>query len=424
MGDIIKYDDKIVELTIKGKRCLFAPLRMEWVFNCEKGQMHVKNMEMRLAPSSFSVLQILVTTRCNLRCTYCSHFFNPQIALNADLTPLEIKMLKKEILKLHPRKGLLIISGGEPLLVPDTLFKLLETAYVRAVVFTNGIMLTKNIIKRLRQTTAFPVISLDGDIKVTSKSRLGRDAKTQNEAAGIFNGLGLLAESGIKYGVSMVMTKHNIDIIDEQIELIYDNFMPKSFGVNIEHYLALKENENIDIEKFEAAYRRLFSFCKGKGIYIDQIARRLSPFVTGRPKLKDCSACGDKRVFFPGGIWRNCVNQQTPHAPLDIWSRTLPVLSKTCRNCIAIGNCGGGCIFDGESFYGKGSFDPRYCKIAIGLTRAFLEDFSQHNSLVRTNREALKRIYQHLLYRPEDTLRFSIGHMTDRKDFAGRLAPD
>ena len=138
-----------------------------------------------------------------------------------------------------------------------------------------------------------------------------------------------------------------------------------------EHYLAKGEMDDIGPQRVAQMYTDLLRFSMEHGIYIDQLARRITPLARGRPLLKDCSACGTKRVYHPGGRWMNCTNNTEEDTSQHSWSTYLPLYTESCHGCIGIGICGGGCIADAKAL-NPGGFDPRHCESTRAIVRSVL----------------------------------------------------
>jgi sulfatase maturation enzyme AslB (radical SAM superfamily) len=407
------YRDPPVSIPINGKRCAWAPMRMEWSFLPEVG-IDDATVTLDLDPQVPSVLQIQVTPRCTLRCCYCTHFFNPGQA-TTDISNEEIEVLRGEIARL-PSHGVVILSGGEPFMRPDAVFRLAEDSPVPVAVYTNGTLLTPSLVARLRETRILPVVSVDGPPEVTALRRSNPESPRATQA--IFRGLSLLAAAGVPYAIAMVLGGHNIERIDEHVDHLYREYEPTTIGVSIPHFAATGLREALTPESVAEAFMRLFGLALHKGIYIDQIARRLTPFVEGRPRLRDCSACGDKKVYFPGGTWKNCANNTGPDVGALSWARYLPVLTPACQGCIGIGLCGGGCVFDGIRFHGYGKFDARLCATVRAVTVAILRTCATRPELQTTNRAALRELFGPLVFRPAER-RFSVGHTLSNLELRG-----
>jgi uncharacterized protein len=406
----VTYRDLPVSIPINGKRCAWAPMRMEWSFLPAVG-IEDANVTLDLDPQVPSVLQIQVTPRCTLRCCYCTHFFNPGQAM-AEISNEEIEVLRGEIARL-PSQGVVILSGGEPFMRPDAVFRLAEDSPVPVAVYTNGTLLTPALVARVRETRILPVVSVDGPPEVTALRR--SNPESPRATAAIFRGLSLLADARVPYAIAMVLGRHNIERIEEHVDHLHREYGPTTIGVSIPHFVAAGVRETLTPEHVAEAFLRLFSLALRKGIYIDQIARRVTPFVEGRPRLRDCSACGEKKVYIPGGTWKNCTNNPGPDFGRDAWATYLPALTPSCQGCIGIGMCGGGCVFDGISLHGHGQFDARVCATVRALAAAILETCAARRELQTTNRTALLDLFRPLVFRPAEQ-RFSVGHTTHNSE--------
>ncbi|HEX2046189.1 MAG TPA: radical SAM protein, partial [Acidimicrobiales bacterium] len=392
--ETVRYLDTPVELEVDGRRCQYAPMRMEWSFDPDRSPLDEQELVFELGPEEPAVLQIHVTEGCNLRCSYCSHFLNPKKGAGTLAEP-EIEMLLEEV-RAMPAHGVVILHGGEPLTVPDIVFRFVEASPVTVVIYTNGTLLTDDVLSRLRGTKAVLLLSADGDPEATGEARFGPKERAVTDQ--IFAALDRLKNSGVPFGIAMVMADHNIDTIEDHVRYLMERYNPDSFGVNPKHYLAKAPMEDLQVGPITDAFVRLLRFSIETGVYIDQIARRLTPIIRGKSLIKDCSACGTKRVYHPGGRWMNCTNNVEPDTSIDAWSRYLPVLTPSCHGCIGIGVCGGGCIADAKAL-NPGGFDDRFCESTRALVRSVLEYCSSRPELASTNRQALAAHLGHLLQR-------------------------
>jgi sulfatase maturation enzyme AslB (radical SAM superfamily) len=212
----------------------------------------------------------------------------------------------------------------------------------------------------------------------------------------------------------MVAGFHNIDDIEGQVDYLRERIAPDSFGVQHEHYLARGAMDDIGPQRVAQMYTDLLAFSMEGGIYIDQLARRITPLARGRPLLKDCSACGTKRVYHPGGRWMNCTNNTEEDTSQHSWSKYLPLFTESCHGCIGIGICGGGCIADAKAL-NPGGFDPRHCESTRAIVRSVLAHCESDPRLQTTNRAAISEDYAHLVQGGSgegeaSPLRSSVGH--------------
>jgi len=407
--EVVRYLDEPVELEIAGRRCQYAPMRMEWSFDPDNHPLTAQELVFELADEEPNVLQIHVTEGCNLRCDYCSHFANPRKGVGT-LSDEEIEFLLGEVRALPPH-GVLILHGGEPFTVPEIVFRFVEASPVTTVIYTNGTLITPEIIARLEGTKAVLLLSADGDEATTALMRKGR--KLLPMAGQIMDGIELVARSSVPFGIAMVMMGHNLDTIEQQVRYLVERYDPDSIGVNTQHYVSEQPMEDLPIGAIADAYVQLLRYSIDSGVYIDQIARRVTPLVRGKSLLKDCSACGTKRVYHPGGTWMNCTNNIEEDRSTTAWARYLPVLTESCHGCIAIGVCGGGCIADAKAL-NPGGFDDRFCESNRAIVRDVLGLCAEDPAAVTTNRDVLDRRFGALLQRGKkdagrDLLR-SIGH--------------
>ena len=172
--DVVRYLDEPVELEIAGRRCQYAPMRMEWSFDPDNHPLSAQELVFELTDEEPNVLQIHVTEGCNLRCDYCSHFANPRKGAGT-LSDDEIEFLLGEVRALPPH-GVLILHGGEPFTVPEIVFRFVEASPVTTVIYTNGTLITPEIIARLEGTKAVLLLSADGDEATTGATAVAPGA--------------------------------------------------------------------------------------------------------------------------------------------------------------------------------------------------------------------------------------------------------
>jgi len=105
-------------------------------------------------------VQIEITGRCNLKCTFC---YQGQ-AYKAAREELSLSEIKSIIDQIHPF-SLLTFSGGEPLLRSDA-YEIIEYALAKGHfcnIITNGVFLTKDIAKLMVEKKLLMInLSIDG----------------------------------------------------------------------------------------------------------------------------------------------------------------------------------------------------------------------------------------------------------------------
>jgi radical SAM protein with 4Fe4S-binding SPASM domain len=148
-----------------------------------------------------------ITRACNLKCVHCYNDSGVGKPCN-ELSTEEAKMGVPSVL----------FSGGEPLMRPD-LFELIEytrTKGLRAVISTNGTLITENVAGRIKQQgVSYVGISLDGVGDINDKFR-GVPGSFDKAMAGIKN----CQAAGVRVGLRLTLTKRNI----EDLEKLFDLF--------------------------------------------------------------------------------------------------------------------------------------------------------------------------------------------------------
>jgi len=163
-----------------------------------------------------------VGQQCNLKCIHCySHSKNKQYT--GELTLEEGKNLIKDLAAFG--SPVILFSGGEPLMRPDIL-KLIEYAKssgMRAVLSTNGTLITKYLAARLKDLgLSYVGISLDG-LKTTHDKFRG----LQGAFDLALKGLRECQDAGIKVGLRFTINKKNDADIPGIFKLLKDENIPR-----------------------------------------------------------------------------------------------------------------------------------------------------------------------------------------------------
>jgi sulfatase maturation enzyme AslB (radical SAM superfamily) len=302
---------------------------------------------------------------------------------------------------------LFAVTGGEPLLAPDVTFRLLESVESPSVMFTNGTLLDPPSCRRLGACGASLLVSLDGSADRHDPMRpLSGGGGSWIRTA---SGLDAAAAEGISFGISIVLREHNTEGLGDTLDFLLERFGPASFGVNLLHFTGHGFDGPAPAE-YAGAVLEAYRFARRTGIYIDQVARRLTPVVTGIPRYRDCEAMGGKTVFFPDGSRSCCVNWLGREDPPPEWSWRIPLLAGECSGCPAICVCGGGCAWDGENLAGPGSMDPRNCVWTLALLEEILSDIAAVFPEGYPSRSELAREFAPLLPDRSRVLSTSMGH--------------
>ncbi|UCC97810.1 MAG: radical SAM protein [Phycisphaerales bacterium] len=156
-----------------------------------------------------------ITRACNLKCVHC---YNDSGACKADdeLATDEAKGILDDLVQFGVPS--VLFSGGEPLMRPD-LFELIGHAVergLRAVISTNGTLITPEMAKRIKDHgVSYVGISLDGIGPVNDKFR-GVTGAFERAVAGIKN----CQEAGVRIGLRLTLTGKNV----QDLERLFDFF--------------------------------------------------------------------------------------------------------------------------------------------------------------------------------------------------------
>ena len=156
-----------------------------------------------------------MTRRCNLKCVHC-YSNSADIDYPDELTTEEGKKLIDDLASFG--SPVILFSGGEPLLRPDLLelAKYATDRGLRAVISTNGTLITKDIAAKLKKIgLSYVGVSLDG-LKKTHDRFRGRKGAFDLAIEGIRN----CRDAGIKVGLRFTVNKHNLADVPAMFDLL------------------------------------------------------------------------------------------------------------------------------------------------------------------------------------------------------------
>ncbi len=156
-----------------------------------------------------------MTRRCNLKCIHC-YSNSANVDYPDELTTGEGKKLIDDLAAFGA--PVILFSGGEPLMRPD-LLELAQYATdkgMRAVISTNGTLITKDIAAKLKKIgLSYVGVSLDGLQKTHDRFR-GMKGAFEQAIEGIRN----CREAGIKVGLRFTVNKHNLADVPDMFDLL------------------------------------------------------------------------------------------------------------------------------------------------------------------------------------------------------------
>lgn len=165
-------------------------------------------------------LQFELTSHCNADCKHC---YNSSGSNNNEpdaMTPDRWISFAKYLVK-HGGVFECVISGGEPLLIGNALFDLMDVLHADGTIFllqTNGILLSDEIARKLKKYHYHWVqISIDGTTEQyhdSFRQRTGCWAKATRAALSV-------SEQGIPLKIAHCITPYNLQDIDDMCDFAY-----------------------------------------------------------------------------------------------------------------------------------------------------------------------------------------------------------
>lgn len=154
---------------------------------------------------------LVITNRCNLRCTHCCISANEGI-IEEHLSTTEIFSVIDQILELEPE--CITISGGEPL-VREDVYKILEYLSSKfkgtVILMTNGILINDENIHKIVPYVSNIDISIDGVDEESCSIIRGKGVFTK-----VLKTVRLLQKNNFyKVSLSMVFGSQNLHLMDD-----------------------------------------------------------------------------------------------------------------------------------------------------------------------------------------------------------------
>jgi MoaA/NifB/PqqE/SkfB family radical SAM enzyme len=160
--------------------------------------------------------QLELTHRCNLRCKQC---YNQSGCSKPDISFDKWMDVAKQLVDMNIFEC--VISGGEPLLLGDKLYKLmdvLDDSGIRFILVTNGLLMDERNVKRLSKYDYYWIqVSIDGsrpEIHDKIRGVKGSWKKAVNAAK-------MISQAGLPLVISHVIQRDNIDYLDEMLRTSY-----------------------------------------------------------------------------------------------------------------------------------------------------------------------------------------------------------
>jgi len=331
-------------------------------------------MEILGSPES---IDIAITGRCNLKCTYCSHFTSEG---DVDDVPADDWYRFFEELDLCGVRQV-CLQGGEPFFRSD-FAEIIRFAAARAIrfsVLSNGTLITDELAAFLSSTGSCNSVqvSIDGSIPTTHDSFRGHGTFRR-----ALDGLMALLRHGVPAAVRVTIHRRNVDDLESIAALLLDEIGLPGFSTNsASHFGLCRKNADqvqLTVEERSRAMRTLLKLKERYGDRISATAGPLAEAVAWH-EMESALRQGDRRLGCGGyltgcggpmqslavradGVIVPCL--QLPHMDLGristddllhVW-RTNPELDRLrrrveiplrsfafCRSCEYVDYCTGNC---------------------------------------------------------------------------------
>ncbi len=298
----------------------------------EEGLLTRENVTLKrphLKPSpdpSLRYLELQLTNRCNLRCRHC--YIGDDTP--RELTAVQVRSVLKEFEEMQGLRVLL--TGGEPLLHSqfEEINEMLPDLFLRKVLFTNGVLLKKDVLKRLKVHEI--QVSIDG---------MG-PAHEALRGAGTFaialDAVRRSLDAGFEVSVSTMIHRGNLkdfDAMEEQFKTLG----VKEWSVDVPCATGrLKDNREFTVTPEEGG--RFLGYGYGGGMHATgpgyACGLHLMAVLPDGTAAK-CTFYGDRAVGAVAEGLRTC------------WERIRPVkLEHLACKCEYLEACRGGCRYRAE----------------------------------------------------------------------------
>ncbi len=290
---------------------------------------------------SLRYLELQITSACNLRCRHC--YLGEHN--DRELPPAAIQSILKEFERMQGLR--VLITGGEPLL--HSRFKeineMLPDFLVRKVLFTNGLLLRKDLIGLLKVDEI--QVSVDGLEEAHDRLRGSGTFKK------VMASMQLAIDAGFDVSVSTMVHRGNLADFDA-MERMFKDMGIKDWTVDVPCPAGrLKNNQDVFIGPEEGG--RYLGYGFGGGLHASENGYGCGLHlmaVMADGKIGKCSFYNDKTI---GSIDEGLGT---------VWGRLQPVrlTDLQCR-CDYLDICRGGCRYRAELLEGKGGRDRYRCML-------------------------------------------------------------
>ncbi len=290
---------------------------------------------------SLRYLELQITDSCNIRCKHC-YIDDPGYN---ELSPTTVKNLLTEFEKMQGLR--VLVTGGEPLLHSkfNEINEMLPDFSLRKVLFTNGTLLTKELVSTLKVDEI--QVSIDGLEEAHDRLRgAGTFRKTMEAVKHAI-------DAGFDVSISTMVHRGNLSDFDG-MERLFKDMGIKDWTVDVPCLTGrLKKYNDLFVGPEEGG--RYLGYGYGGGLHSSGQGYGCGLHlmaVMADGKIAKCSFYQDKAI---GSVEEGL---------RTAWNRILPNrLSELECKCDYLEICRGGCRYRAELLEGKGGRDRYRCML-------------------------------------------------------------
>ncbi len=362
----------------------------------------------------------LVTDKCNFGCKYC--YLEKEIEKGgkapshmSEKTARAAAAFFARLTRLDPARfdeeKQIIFYGGEPLMNFGVIENIIDeiknlqhrqqlTKNLKLNMISNASLINADLARKMKELGISLSISIDGDESATNSSRCYASGKpVYND---IRRGMEICKEEGLPFGLSVTLTESSLENARGTRNIVFDTGAV-SLGLNP----ILQTSDDIEMpadyaEKAADFILDSYQDYRKKGISEDRMMRKAHAFKNASVYPFDCHAAGGNQIIVtPEGKVGICqgLMYAGKYVVTDVyddsflpeqneiyieWSKRSPLNMDACKDCIALGICGGGCPFVAEHKEGSiWGIDRQFCVHAKKTTEWLIFDLFEKANVTK-----------------------------------------
>jgi pyrroloquinoline quinone biosynthesis protein E len=341
------------------------------------------------------LISIDLTFKCNQHCRFCYEPLEWRYTYKDKMRLEEWKRMVDEAVNM--RVPMLDLFGGEPFIFNNVidLIEYINTKPMNFIVSSNGTQINEEIAKRL---SALDRLKFYTGLSLEDYNAEGHDLAVGLKGAfdKIIRAIKLLKTYNVNFGVNTVVTRNNIDHLEEMYKLLIDLGVPQ-FTMSYFHaeYPYLYElNSEVPIEEFYRATERIVKINEknekkmrisreGPFIWLfmkseppkDPIGIALSECQVGKSRIEilpdgyavPCVLLAGKEKYLLGNFLESSLQDIWSGKNMDAINKLIPLNVEPCNGCRYKEACKGGCIGYMLNRFNKEGYPDARCPIVRGI---------------------------------------------------------